>query len=265
MMTTDSPKLYFLLAGIVMALMVIIYGPSQQEHERANSKPDPRILVVDASLKDGEFVLENQDNDHWTDCFVVLNDAYEAPFGDLRPGEHRKVHMLQFVDKNANRFDIFKKQPQGIYVYANTPEGSATWEGSFDHSTPSIEPTPGPQMFVPKGPRPTDTPLPPILETDIKAEIRENGLVVLNDTPVSWLQFQATIGSVSNDKTYGAVISYVGSGESTLINWESFENFSLANNYQGEVFNASTSEINSLQLTVNLTNGKSITKDMLSN
>lgn len=75
-------------------------------------------LNAQVSFDGSQFVIVNKDNFDYRNVKLELNDKYILKGYTLRTGESYTVGMMQFADKDGNRFSIMQK-PQKFTIWCD--------------------------------------------------------------------------------------------------------------------------------------------------
>ena len=88
-------------------------------------------------LRDGQFVITNQDSFDWTNVKLKINsglfqDGYVLTVPRLDAGETYTVGSMQFAKGDGTRFNPFTMKPQDFFIWCDTPQGNGSWSGGMN-------------------------------------------------------------------------------------------------------------------------------------
>lgn len=123
---------------------------NKQIEEQRKQTVAEMVGLVEVSVEAGspEILIYNQNVYKWDQCKVVINPdradgGYYLDVASLKPhqrvGAYRPTEsedfrflLLQFANKDGERFDILKVKPRVISVTCNTPQGTQSVKAMFD-------------------------------------------------------------------------------------------------------------------------------------
>lgn len=121
-----SNTLKYLLSVLTIGIFIILaYGSS-------DGGIDSVDLNASVSFTGTQFVIKNNDNFDYKNARMVVNGDYVLKGCNLNAGETYTVGMLQFANRNGDRFGMMKK-PQEFLISCDLSSGKngffyATWE-----------------------------------------------------------------------------------------------------------------------------------------
>ncbi len=112
-----TKKITYLLSVLTIGLFIFLaYG----------SDDDGESLIVDlnasVSFTGTQFEIKNNDTFDYNNAKLELNGDYVLRGYNLKAGETYTVGMMQFADKNGNRFTALQK-PQSFSIWCDLSSG----------------------------------------------------------------------------------------------------------------------------------------------
>ena len=97
---------YFLSVIIIGAFMVFAYGSGEE---------DSVDLNAEISFTGTQFLITNNDKFDYENCRIEVNSKYQLKGVNIDAGDIYTVGMMQFADKDGNRFTVYQK-PQKLTI-----------------------------------------------------------------------------------------------------------------------------------------------------
>lgn len=108
---------YFLSILTIVIFLIIAYASSEESED---SMVD---LNASVSFNGTQFVIRNNDTFDYNNVTLEVNGNYKLKDINLKAGETYTVGIMQFADKNGNRFTLMQK-PQKFYIFCDLLEGN---------------------------------------------------------------------------------------------------------------------------------------------
>jgi hypothetical protein len=109
---------YHLFSALAVGFFLLLaFGSSN-----SNSESSPPDLKATVSFDGTQFVIKNNDNFDYNNAKLEINDKYVLEGYTLKAGQTYTVGMMQFADKDGNRFTMMQK-PQRFYIRCKLPSG----------------------------------------------------------------------------------------------------------------------------------------------
>ena len=113
------------LSAVVVVLFIILTVGSGE------SDSDSKSLKASVSFTGTQFVIQNNDAFDYPNARITINNNYSLN-ATLSAGETYTVGMMQFSDKNGNRFTANQK-PLNVSISSRLDDGShgfysASWD-----------------------------------------------------------------------------------------------------------------------------------------
>jgi hypothetical protein len=111
-------KSHLLSALVVGFFLFLAFGSDDSKENNDNSV----VLKASINFTGTQFEITNLDTFDYVNANLELNDKYELNGYTLKAGVLYKVGIMQFADKEGNRFDMLKK-PQNFTIWCDLGNG----------------------------------------------------------------------------------------------------------------------------------------------